>query len=300
MHRFVQLAQQIRIPTPSVTIILVISISSKCVSFFSTLGSTSCKICPSGSTSQSGSTVCCATGSVSVSGACTLCVAGFYAATDGINSFCSQCPSGKYSLRGASSCSPCPSGFSSSSGAGICCAAGNYVSTADRSTCVECPIGYYAAVGDSSCSSCPAGKYAASSGSTNCTNCSSRLSSTGGAGVCCPDGSYSLPSSLSCLQCSINSYSVGSADCSTCASGCPRSLFAQVVNVCVSFLGSYATSTGSTACTGHIVSACPAGSGMVSDQLGCYLCAINTFNTGSHHQCSSCPTGTVTITYNHN
>ena len=58
-------------------------------------------------------------------------------------------------------------------------------------------------------------------------------------------------------------------------------------------IGSYATLPGSTACTGQEVIACPAGSGVLSDQLGCYLCPINTYNTGSSSQCKSCPTGSV-------
>jgi len=71
---------------------------------------------------------------------------------------------------------------------------------------------------------------------------------------------------------------VGGAVCSSCAAG------------------TYATLTGSTACTGQVVSTCPAGSGIVFNQFGCYLCAINTFNAGSSSHCSSCPTGMVALT----
>jgi len=37
------------------------------------------------------------------------------------------------------------------------------------------------------------------------------------------------------------------------------------------------------------VHSCPAGSGMISGQTGCYTCGINTYNNGSSLYCHACP-----------
>jgi len=42
-------------------------------------------------------------------------------------------------------------------------------------------------------------------------------------------------------------------------------------------------------CTGPSVHVCPAGSGMISGQTGCYACDINTYNDGSSLYCLACP-----------
>ena len=72
---------------------------------------------------------------------CTICPAG---------SMCDRadskhdCPSGFYSLEGASECTPCPEGFecSSTSAEPTKCAAGHY-SVGFQTSCTECPAGMY-------------------------------------------------------------------------------------------------------------------------------------------------------------
>ena len=54
-------------------------------------------------------------------------------------------------------------------------------------------------------------------------------------------------------------------------------------------VGTSASLKDAVACTGPSAHACPAGSGMISGQTGCYACDMNTYNDGSSLYCMACP-----------
>ena len=105
---------------------------------------------------------------------CSICETGKYCPGD--NSIY-NCPTGTYSLEGASKCSPCPRGTHSNK--------------EGSSTCEKCPAGYSSFPGRDECYQCPQGTYSPNMGSL-CLICPPGEISNRGSTSCqkCPDGRY--------------------------------------------------------------------------------------------------------------
>jgi hypothetical protein len=102
------------------------------------------------------------------------CAAGKYF----LETLCYACPSGQYSLSGASlSCSTCVAGFYNpvtTASACTSCNAGTFAATTGNNNvkkCLSCTGGKYSAAGATVCTSCVAGTAVGGTGGTACINC---------------------------------------------------------------------------------------------------------------------------------
>lgn len=161
---------------------------------------------------------------------CTSC--GFNTYTPNPKStYCSNCPTGKLSLMGASECSTptCNPGSYYTSGACSACPVSNYCAGGTSSPQL-CPVGTYAgSTGLSACIKCAEGTYGATTGLSGCSGCQKgQYNSLTGVTVCtsCPVGAYSGVDGQSvCTTCASGvSFSniLGASACKTCSSlSCP-------------------------------------------------------------------------------
>ncbi len=241
--------------------------------------STTCAICPDGSSSGQGDHECgeCAFGTASSGGsACTACEAGTFA-TDGQGNgvnvsavICEDCPVGRYdSQPGSAECLPCGQG--------------RYSDTTGAETCTLCGAGYETTLGGvqtssaaDNCEPCPQGKFsggfAPGTGYFECQNCGlGEYQNLTGQQDChfCTEGKYGpTETNAECLPCPTGRFerSERSHECNPCTEG-------NHVNV-----------TGATKCV-----ACEKGRHQHEEgQQDCDLCVPGRHSTGTGVQDDEC------------
>jgi len=115
----------------------------------------------------------------------------------GAQSFCFECPIGKFSNNGAAvNCTSCERGrYNSIDQATSCtgCDAGKYASSPSTVSCTNCTAGMFSVASSDSCSECPVGKFSAEQAEPACTDCpAGKYEPTDGDTSCtmCPGGRY--------------------------------------------------------------------------------------------------------------
>jgi Tyrosine-protein kinase ephrin type A/B receptor-like/Regulator of chromosome condensation (RCC1) repeat len=132
---------------------------------------------------------------------------------------CKACPTGSYSLAGASTCT-CLAGYTSTYGTACTpCGAGKWKNATGSATCTNCTAGTWSAAGASGCTNCTAGTYSAA-GASGCTNCTAGKYIAAGVDSCtnCTAGTYSTgKSATTCTNCTAGTYSAsGASGCAAC------------------------------------------------------------------------------------
>jgi len=233
--------------------------------------STTCTMCPSGSTSPIGSTsitsCTCKPDFVQVSTTPLVCEAlACPAGKTGPDGSCTQCIGGKY--KAVSGSSPCDE-----------CLAGTYA-TAGSSVCLSCSAGTYSAMqGSFACSLCPSGKYSAATGATTSTTCQD-----------CPQNTTSPSGSTAVTQCGNHcpGYSIHASNPKLCycKPGTSTTPGVWINNWCVECSSSFAISLGFT-------SSCYCNYGYYGPNFGpCTMCPqgkhAKTNGVTESESCQSC------------
>jgi len=264
---------------------------------YSTSGSKSCIICPSGRYSNK----------ADQANQCTACPSGKYNSDAGTNVAlhnsvfdCMNCGSGGYSSYGSSSCKNCPAGkYSVASTSCSICAAGKY-SSSGYSSCTDCPQGKYnddngnVANHDSSsdCSDCVVGTFSdtlGASSSSTCTDCAagsySETAASSSCRVCVAGKFVSSSRSTACNVCpagKINVDPATSADLHTSCDACPRG---KRNNFDESEVYMHNSADDCTLCL----------PGMFSDDANgatsCTACTTGKTSGAGEQLCSECPAG---------
>ena len=238
--------------------------------------------------------------------ACAPCGAGSYSPSSG-TSVCTACPSGSYqSAQGQTSCTVSP--------------AGSYNPTPGGSAPVPCPQGSFQDLkGQVSCTLCFAGTFGASPGLAQPTHCSACPTGTANptrgataASQCTPclAGFYnSLMAQAACTVCSPGGWcGAGATQPTPCPPGSSNaassSALASSCLPCAA--GSYASSSGSTACAvcppggwcgagATLPTPCPPGSSSAASSAlasSCLPCTAGTYASSSGFTaCAACPAG---------
>eukprot|EP00178_Gracilaria_changii_P005833 TRINITY_DN1995_c0_g1_i1.p1 TRINITY_DN1995_c0_g1~~TRINITY_DN1995_c0_g1_i1.p1 ORF type:complete len:441 (+),score=4.87 TRINITY_DN1995_c0_g1_i1:82-1323(+) len=204
---------------------------------------------------------------------------------------CLTCPSGGYSMYGATQCITCPDGQVPTDGVncGVCapgstfqdysiscepCYPGTFKSEAGQAPCQRCATDTFAGIGFAECVQCPKGRALMSDGS--CDSCDS--------------GEYYDSYSLQCQPCYAGSYS-------------PKK---NILSYCL-FCGSneFATSDskkckkcnqGKVLLENDKCGFCEPGYFYAGYNFRCEQCGFNTFSYGGSMQyCESCPTGSYAL-----
>ena len=248
---------------------------------------------------------------------------------------CELCNPGKYSDEIGRSCKDCNSGFSSDSHESIVCkkcAAGKFTTGTHNINCLNCDAGKYTEIeGSSYCIPCKKGKYsiiASSKSKDNCLNCEDGKISDNGMTSCtfceigewskyrkkcigCSNGKYSISlgliSSDECLLCPIGKYSdeIGLStelNCKICIKGkigivegavsnsscinCEPGQYKKTLTKCNICPDGWVSFEKSDECT-----ICPIGK--ISDTYNCNNCSVGKYNdlTGIYSKCKDCNPG---------
>jgi len=222
---------------------------------------------------------------------CAECPAGkFTGTTSQANlSYCQDCPSGSWSVEGASvctECETCPIGTFKSQDctattARKCtnCPAGTHTSSPDQSTCTECNIddGYYSFEGASQCETCTT----CQSGHYIIANCTSGSNSTNGTDTRCADcdaGYYAAGmNEFFCTECTetVNWSRNKASKCNNCTECEPGH-----------FVSRNCTTTMDTQC-----SECPSGKYAAgTNELECLTCPNEMWSSSGASECTNCTT----------
>ncbi|KJE98052.1 ephrin type-A receptor 4a [Capsaspora owczarzaki ATCC 30864] len=218
-------------------------------------GQTSCKPCPTFSTSSSGAARCtCDAGRYMVQDTCQACEPGFYCPGDNTRY---ACPANTYQASsGSSSCPACPDFSTSFANSVVCtCDSGRYLDV-DSGMCVTCPAGSRCATNSNTRTLCSAGQYQDEVGQTSCK--------------VCPDSSWSTANATGCT-CNVGLWMDGSS-CSSCAAG-NRCIGDNLQHSCD--IDTYQDQAQQSTCA-----SCPVGSTATSGSSGC-TCGANYASSGA-------------------
>lgn len=194
--------------------------------------------------------------------------------------FCAQCSAGQYFdvswLQAYNSCKPCPSGTFSVRGA-----SNMYKRDPHKNflKCEECPLGHYAGEEGQAnqCNACPAGQYQDQTGQTSCLVCAAgthRSEMAGSKCDACPPGSYTeLPGMSSCSPCPSGTWT-NTANTDYDCNPTPPGFYASGIGSAQDYPyphGSYSISVNSTSCTSCEIgkSTLQVGSTSASDCVEC-------------------------------
>ncbi|GMI44759.1 hypothetical protein TrCOL_g12018 [Triparma columacea] len=271
---------------------------------FSTSGSTSCSICPSGTYSipqQANECTNCPLGKhIADDGqdedqhahlaACVNCSPGKAAPALG-SIDCLDCGPGTFSSSPPTSCSDCsPGTYSAGLANSQCddCPAGTVASSSGSSFCSDCGPGTFSSSPPTSCSDCSPGTYSAGLANSQCDDCLAGTAASSSGSSFCSDygpGTFSSSPPTSCSDCSPGTYSAGLANsqCDDCLAG------------------TVASSSGSSFCSN-----CGPGTFSATPTNSCSICSSGRYSTASANpSCTSCPEGKynddeATTAANHN
>ncbi len=183
----------------------------------------------------------------------------------------SQCPSGRYSLSGASTCSACAAGTF-----GVAAAMTSVICTG------LCPVGQFSTAGSTTCSACPAGSFGNSTGLTT-----SACSGYCPPGYACPMGSTAI------TMCPAGQYSgAAAATCSLCGPGLFGTLPGQVssATACTGVCGPAAPGyyCGGQGASSAFGTPCPSGQySPTGSNVSCTACAVGRYSTGGAVSCNA-------------
>lgn len=248
----------------------------------------------------------CQPGHYGANPACTTCTSGRYSRGENAE-FCSNCPSGKYSLIAAVLCTSCSVGmFSMPAASAICtsCPAGMY-SAVEASICTQCSLGWFSSVvGQASCiicstadvekisciSACPKGTARNTLGQ-ECITCPRGIFCPGDSGAYfCTAGKFAANlGSILCSLCDGGKYTAatGSLSCNSCMTGRFSNSIVGSTSCIPCSSGWYgAASEGSSFASCSI---CAPGMSSVDGAVACT--SVCTAGQSSSASCSSCPTG---------
>jgi len=231
---------------------------------------------------------------------CKACAAGYFGASVGGTTGCSECIVGKFSVVGATTCTNCKLGYSThQSAVGMknpcrCCAGGYFGSSQiGINGCNICDRGKYSERGNwKKCIKCPLGRYTVGYGTPGsddsvCTICRSEheLTTVEGVSVCtrCLVGKHARAGEV-CTGCGRGRYIV-----LTYQSSCHFTLVCDAVRTCPHCpVGKYGPHPCATTCK-----ECEAGKHMdrIGAQNGCERCPAGTFSAVGAARCTQCPAG---------
>jgi hypothetical protein len=293
--------------------------------------SSQCKLCPAGKQKKSNICVNCPVGyySKKLDGDiydCALCESGKYSdetgleqckdctagrfgetMTNGWQTKCSDCPSGKVSGPGAVECILCTVGQYPLNNTCTSCDKGKHSHLAGNSICTQCSEGEYAdEKGLTWCKTCPSGKtsVSASTALSNCTECPTGTHMENSACAACPQGRYNDENGQSfCKDCDYGKYSneTGQASDTTCLV-CPigKSTFGETMAVeCSNCPSGYVNDANETQLGWHggnwsdYCALCPAGKYSDSGS-DCEVCQPGNGSSIRGQPCTFCPSGKQT------
>lgn len=292
----------------------------------STLGSSACVNCPTGSTcvwnpDTSSTVVTCNAGYTTDGAGCSACAQGQYKPLTGSGT-CDICPSNSISPLASTALTDCQcnAGYSGPDG-GTCteCTANTYKDVIGSSACVACtlystsPAGSdnvtdcvcdsgYVHAGDGSCDRVCAAGFEANSEESSCVGCGNgKYKPAAGDESCtlCPEhSSHNLYNQTDITACVCEHGFVFNSDtqlCDACEAGKFNNYggetrcfdcYSDTSGDCI------ASNSGTTSCTDICQAA--AGYQIASDTTNVEICPAHTYNDGSYTTCQTCPVGSDT------
>ncbi|KAH8052004.1 hypothetical protein JL722_10451 [Aureococcus anophagefferens] len=189
------------------------SASGKCDDRAPARSSSECATCEVGTYSTEGSDT------------CTLCPSGYSSDAEGASE-CEACPVGKYKGAGSGPCLDCAAAkYADEEGSSDCklAEAGSFVGSTGASASTACFAGTYSATASSACATCEVGTYS-TEGDSSCTSCPAGFSSSAaGASECsaCPVGTFKGAGSGPCVECGAGTFGpeTGQSSCLLANSG---------------------------------------------------------------------------------